>query len=108
MSDNDTSVTTEAPTRRDTIKYGGAVVSGGLLAGCADQSNPGAETSDSNDPGNESTATGSSESWTVDIEPAGSRTFTTTPDTYTVYHGGMGGYHGSARAVRGAGRTQRT
>ena len=86
MSDDDTT-TTEAPTRRDTIKYGGAVVGGGLLAGCADQSNPDTETGNSNDSGNESTATGSSESWTVEIEPAGSRTFTTTPDTYTVYQG---------------------
>ena len=30
----DDSATHEAPTRRDTIKYGGAVVGGGLLAGC--------------------------------------------------------------------------
>jgi len=34
MSNNDSN-TNEAPTRRDTIKYGGAVVTGGLLAGCA-------------------------------------------------------------------------
>jgi len=36
MSDNDTSKTIrhEAPTRRQYVKYGGAVVGGGLLAGC--------------------------------------------------------------------------
>ena len=28
----------EVPTRRDTIKYGGAVVGGGLLAGCSSRS----------------------------------------------------------------------
>jgi len=28
----------KAPTHRDTIKYGSAVVTGGLLAGCAGQS----------------------------------------------------------------------
>jgi len=31
----------EAPTRRDTIKYGGAVIAGGLLAGCTGNSSPG-------------------------------------------------------------------
>jgi len=33
--------TNEAPTRRDYLKYGGAVVGGGLLAGCAEQSDGG-------------------------------------------------------------------
>jgi iron complex transport system substrate-binding protein len=31
----------DAPTRRDYVKYGGAVVGGGLLAGCAGQSDSG-------------------------------------------------------------------
>ena len=30
----------EAPTRRDYVKYGGAVVGGGLLAGCTGDSPP--------------------------------------------------------------------
>ena len=33
MSDDDTN-TTEAPTRREYVKYGDAVVAGGALAGC--------------------------------------------------------------------------
>jgi len=40
MTDNDTD-TTDAPTRRDYVKYGGAVVGGGLLAGCTGDSNSG-------------------------------------------------------------------
>jgi len=36
MSDNDID-TTGAPTRRDYVKYGGTVIGGGLLAGCAGQ-----------------------------------------------------------------------
>jgi ABC-type Fe3+-hydroxamate transport system substrate-binding protein len=37
MSDDNT-ITTEAPTRRDYVKYGGAVIGGSLLAGCASDS----------------------------------------------------------------------
>jgi ABC-type Fe3+-hydroxamate transport system substrate-binding protein len=42
MNDDDTTDTGhEAPTRRDYMKYGGAVVGGGLLAGCAGDSENG-------------------------------------------------------------------
>jgi iron complex transport system substrate-binding protein len=76
MSDDGTT-TTEAPARRDTIKYGGAVVGGGLLAGCSSRSR------------SESTTTGEptdtqGESWEVTIEPSGTRTFTEIPGSYTV------------------------
>ena len=44
MSDDDTD-TTGAPTRRDYVKYGGAVVGGALVAGCTgDQSDQGTST----------------------------------------------------------------
>ena len=36
MSD-DYAIRQETPTRRDTIKYGGSAVGGGLLAGCSSQ-----------------------------------------------------------------------
>ena len=40
MNDNNTD-TTDAPTRRETIKCGGTVIGGGLLAGCLGQSGDG-------------------------------------------------------------------
>jgi len=51
---------TEAPTRRETIKGGGALVGGGLLAGCAGESGPGGEANGSNNSsgGNATTASG--------------------------------------------------
>jgi iron complex transport system substrate-binding protein len=39
----------EAPTRRDYVKYGGAIVGGGLLAGCAGQSQSGSTQTETND-----------------------------------------------------------
>ena len=66
MSDNDTN-TTEAPTRRDTIKYGGAVVGGGLLAGCAGQS--------------DSQTNAGEESYSVTMKPHGATTFSEVPES---------------------------
>ena len=63
------------PTRRDTLKYTGAVVGGGLLAGCSGSS---AET----------TPTGtSSGSYEACIEPVGCQTFDAVPETYACYNG---------------------
>jgi len=62
-------------TRRDTLKHGGAVVTGGVLAGCTGQSDP--ETT---------TRTGSS--YEACIEPAGCVPFEEVPETYLVYNGG--------------------
>ena len=60
MSDDDANAN-EAPTRRDYVKYGGAVVGGGLLAGCAGQE----ETGSTSTPAEESEApNGSSENST--------------------------------------------
>lgn len=93
----------EAPTRRGYMKYGGVLIAGGL-AGCVggdsnddsgsnetgtdtetetEESEP-AETETETD---EPTAT-QPESWGVTMEPAGARTFTEVPETYTVYHRG--------------------
>ncbi|EMA50247.1 ABC transporter substrate-binding protein [Halococcus thailandensis] len=38
MGDNDSDTTTGPPTRREYVKYGGAVIGGGLLAGCTGES----------------------------------------------------------------------
>jgi iron complex transport system substrate-binding protein len=91
---SDESNTTETPTRRDYMKYGGAVVGGGLLAGCADQSEFGSvptETEmDTDTPTatstDETTETASTpESWTVEMEPRTEVTFESVPTEVVVY-----------------------
>ncbi|WP_247730401.1 ABC transporter substrate-binding protein [Halovivax limisalsi] len=84
-----------APTRRETITYGGAVAIGGLLAGCigSDGSGDGEETpnetaagpDEAADPDGE-TASGST-SYEACIEPAGCQTFEAVPETYIVNNG---------------------
>ncbi|MFD1643782.1 ABC transporter substrate-binding protein [Halohasta litorea] len=66
------------PTRRATIKYGGAVASGGLLAGCTgdDDSNASSDSGGSRD-----------ESYTVDIAPAGTVEFDAVPETWVAEGG---------------------
>jgi len=78
MSDDDTT-TTEAPTRRDTIKYGGAVVGGGLLAGCAGQSDSQSTPTQTN---------AGEESYSVTMEPVGTVEFESVPESWAAYDGG--------------------
>jgi ABC-type Fe3+-hydroxamate transport system substrate-binding protein len=71
MSNNETA---QMPTRRDTIKYGGAVIGGGLLAGCT------------SDTSQESAVDGSAEtavdeSYTATISPMGEVSFEEPPET---------------------------
>jgi len=47
MTDN---TSRKASTRRDTIKYGGAVITGGLLAGCAGQGDGGSTPTETDTP----------------------------------------------------------
>ena len=68
----DDSATHEAPTRRDAIRYGGAVVGGGVLAGCAGQS----------DPQSTPTQSAEEESYSVSMEPMGSVTFDGPPEDW--------------------------
>jgi ABC-type Fe3+-hydroxamate transport system substrate-binding protein len=96
MSDDDTN-TREAPTRREYVTYGGAVVGGGLLAGClggdgggATESSPTDESSDAGEPttteptateaSNTETATESSP-YSVTMSPVGTVTFESPPET---------------------------
>jgi iron complex transport system substrate-binding protein len=84
MSEDDTT-TIEAPTRRDTIKYGGAVVGGGLLAGCTGDSDGGPGTYGSTETTTETlteTTTTEDSSYTVTIEPAGEVSFDAVPETW--------------------------
>lgn len=73
----------EAPTRRDYVKYGGTVVGGGLLAGCTGSEEGGSEQESTV----EDTETEDS-SYSVTMEPAGTRTFSEVPESYVVYHSG--------------------
>jgi iron complex transport system substrate-binding protein len=62
------------PTRRDTLRYGGAVAVGGLLAGCTG----------SDDPKSEPTETEPSE-YTVSMAPMGEVTFDSVPEDWMAY-----------------------
>ena len=68
------------PTRREYLAYGGAVVAGGLLAGCATESDPesgGPGTGDtSTTPASDSTRSESETTGATDTESAGSGTYT--------------------------------
>jgi len=56
----------EVPTRRDALKYGGALATGATLAGCSDLVGQGG------DAGTETTGTGS---YSVSMEPMGTVSF---------------------------------
>ncbi|KOX92555.1 ferrichrome-binding protein [Haloarcula rubripromontorii] len=90
MSDNDT--TTDARTRRSYLKYGGAVISGGLLAGCTgdadSQSTPESTGSDASTvtatPDATTTPT-AADSYTVSMEPMGEVQFDSAPERWMAY-----------------------
>jgi len=80
------------PTRRECVKYGGAVVTGGLLAGCTGATDSSA-TETTQPPTEETTSesqatTETTDSYEACIEPAGCLTFDSVPETYAVYNGG--------------------
>ncbi|TKX57344.1 ABC transporter substrate-binding protein [Halorubrum sp. SS7] len=97
MTDDDTDTT--APSRRDYVKYGGAVVGGGLLAGCAGRSKSGStpdsngtETGSTNETGS-STDDGSADtaedgSYSVEMFPVGEVEFESVPEAVTTYNMG--------------------
>jgi iron complex transport system substrate-binding protein len=87
MSDDDID-TTEGPTRRDYVKYGGAVIGGSLLAGCTGESEPG-ETSEATATQTTTAATEADAettepdaSYTVRVDPLGEFTFERVPERY--------------------------
>ncbi|WP_231186829.1 ABC transporter substrate-binding protein [Haladaptatus sp. DYF46] len=91
MSDNDTTRRTEEPTRRDYVKYGGAVVGGGLLAGCsANTESDSTTTEPSAETETESGTASSTETNTpyeTCIEPVGCLTFEEVPETWMALSG---------------------
>ena len=77
----------ETPTRRDTIKYGGAVVGGGLLAGCTGNSGSGdggatGTPSPDDNANSSSTQTGSETAYEVCLPESGCVEFDDPPETY--------------------------
>ncbi|SFR98650.1 ferrichrome-binding protein [Halomicrobium zhouii] len=85
MSDDDVDATGSL-TRRETIEYGGAVVAGGLLAGCSGSES--APATDDTATGDTSAATGTAtetttegSSYSVTMSPVGEVTFESPPET---------------------------
>ena len=84
MSDDKS--TTEAPTRREYVKYGGAVVAGSLLAGCSSQSDS------ESTPADTGTSTPEDDSNSVTMSPVGTVEFDEVPEsifTRLSHHAGM-------------------
>jgi iron complex transport system substrate-binding protein len=77
MGDNDIHET-NPPTRRDYVKYGGAVVGGGLLAGCVGGGTGG-------DAGGSATPTETDSSYSVTMAPMGEVTFDAVPERWMAY-----------------------
>lgn len=77
----DSDDTTDGPTRRETLKYGGALAAGAALAGCSEL----AGQSDSDSGG------ASPDSWTVRMEPRTEVTFESVPESVVVYRADYAG-----------------
>ncbi|WP_101296874.1 ABC transporter substrate-binding protein [Halegenticoccus soli] len=71
-----------APTRRDYLKGGGALLGGGLLAGCTDLGSSGTP---SGNTGTSETAESLDEPYSVTMEPMGEVDFETVPETWMAY-----------------------
>jgi len=72
----------EAPTRREYVKYGGAVVGGGLLAGCAGESESGStSTATETETSTESETTTEGKSYSATIDPTGRVEFDEPPES---------------------------
>jgi iron complex transport system substrate-binding protein len=98
----------KVPTRRDTIKYGGAVVGGGLFAGCTGDSDSGATPEETET----STSTDETEtedtSYSVTMAPAGEVTFDSVPERWLPYSAGYadaGVALGQSEGMVGIGQT---
>jgi ABC-type Fe3+-hydroxamate transport system substrate-binding protein len=74
----DDTIRHEAPTRREYVKYSGAVVGGGLLAGCIGESGDG-------EPVDEGEESETGESYEVCMSPVGCHTFESVPESAAVF-----------------------
>ena len=108
----DESIDTGAPTRRDAIKGGGALVAGGLLAGCSGGANGGTPASTPADTATtpSATATETDTSYSVTMAPVGEVTFDSVPERWIAYDGGyadMGVALGVGDGMTGIGSSDR-
>ncbi|WP_049985024.1 ABC transporter substrate-binding protein [Halobellus rufus] len=99
------------PTRREYVKYGGAVVGGGLLTGCIGGSGTDTASTETDAPAAETDQpeTGD-QSYTVSMEPVGDVTFESVPERWIAYDGGyadMGVALGKADGMTGIGGADR-
>ncbi|SFR91078.1 iron complex transport system substrate-binding protein [Halomicrobium zhouii] len=87
----DDETTHTAPTRRDYMKYGGAVVGGGLLAGCSGGGSNTTPASTATETGAATeAATPEDTSYTVTMAPAGEVEFDSVPETWMAYYSTYG------------------
>ncbi|WP_424000408.1 ABC transporter substrate-binding protein [Haloarcula salina] len=94
--------TTASPTRRDYIKYGGAVVGGGLLAGCADSGPQSSPTDGHPATDSQTDRATTDDGYSVTMSPMGEVTFDAVPeDVFTIltHHAGMALALGRADAI---------
>ena len=102
----------EAPTRRDTIKDGAAVVGGGLLAGCIGDSSDTADSGSTPERTENETESQTVEhsSYTVSMEPVGEVTFDEVPEIWFPFTGDyadMGVALGQADGLQAVGIRER-
>jgi iron complex transport system substrate-binding protein len=93
-----------APTRRDYLKYGGAVVGGGLFAGCSGEQD--APPVDPTDTGTRAVTSTRRSEYTVTMAPMGDVTFESVPENWLPYGGDyadMGVALGAADGMVGIG-----
>jgi iron complex transport system substrate-binding protein len=96
-----------APTRRDYIKYGGAVVTGGLLAGCTTESDDERTTDTTATTATDTTQSQEADSYSVTMAPMGTVEFDEVPETWLPYGGDyadMGVALGQADGMLGIGQ----
>ncbi|WP_237475823.1 hypothetical protein, partial [Virgibacillus salexigens] len=76
----DDATDTETPTRREYVKYGGTVLSAGLLSGCTSDAEQGATATETASGAETDTAT-ADDSYSVSMSPMGEVTFDSPPRT---------------------------
>ncbi|SIQ72912.1 ferrichrome-binding protein [Haladaptatus litoreus] len=101
----------EAPTRRQYVKYGGAVLGGTLLAGCAgDSGTEASSTTTDATASNDHSENTQDGSHAASMEPVGRVTFDSVPERWVAYGGGyadMGVALGKADGMTGIGGADR-
>ncbi|GGL65024.1 ABC transporter substrate-binding protein [Halocalculus aciditolerans] len=110
MSEDDTKQRgrDSVPTRREYVRYGGALAAGGLLAGCSGASS--SETPTTTERSADETTRAANPSYTVEMAPVGEVTFDAVPERWVAYDGGyadMAVALGQADGLTGVGGASR-